>query len=169
MKLYLLKLSLALILGFTLLKAPFMGPTIDNFCLLLAQITYQLISPFDANVMINESVYYWGSYTYAIEVTKECSALGTTMTLIVAILLFPANWKIRIQTVFLAFIFIQGINIFRLSTLLYGRVLFAPEGFNILHYHVFPFLLSLFSILFFIAYAGRFNFLCSKQKSVIQG
>lgn len=165
MKLYLLKVSLALLLGFALLKAPFLGSMIDSFCWLLAQITYQVISPFDTNVMINQSVYYWGSYSYAIEVTKECSALGYTISLIAAILLFPAHLMTRIKAVFLALIFIQGINIIRLVGLLYGRVLLTPEGFNVLHYHVFPFLFSLSSVVFFIAYAGRSNLVDSKLNS----
>lgn len=157
MKTYLLKLFTLLILGFALLKAPFLGPTVDAFCLLLAKITYALISPFDSAVVIEGAVYYWKSYAYAIEVTKECSALGYTLVLVCAIMLYPGKWSTRLKAALISVLFIQAVNVFRLIALLYGRVLFVPENFNILHYQFLPFLISLSTLLFFVIYAGRYG------------
>lgn len=164
MKAYLLKLFITLIIGFAFLKAPLLESAVDAFCLLLAQITYVLISPFDSAVAIDGAIYYWRSYAYAIEVTKECSALGYTLVLVAAILLYPGEWPKRLKTALISIFFIQTINVLRLILLLYGRVLFIPENFDIFHYQFLPYLLAVSTMLFFMVYiAGQLGLFTSQN------
>ncbi|MDO6525927.1 exosortase/archaeosortase family protein [Motilimonas sp. 1_MG-2023] len=155
MKTYLLQLSFCLFMVFIILKLPISQPAIDDFCLLLATVTAEMLGIIDSNVRQNGSVYYWKDYRHAIDVTKECSALMFLGTAVAAILAFPVTWQKRVFGIILAIVVIEGANILRLVVLLYGLVILDRPLFNILHYQVLPFLLGLVTTLFFLLWANR--------------
>lgn len=167
MKIYLLKVFISLVFGFAILKSPFLADMVSAFCLLLARMTYAITHLFDSAVAINGAIYYWKNYAYAIEVTKECSALGYCLVLITAIVLFPAPWFTRIKVALLSVLFIQAVNVLRLILLLYGRVFLGSESFNIIHYQLLPFLLSTSTALFLAMYIGNRLSVIEQSKKVM--
>ncbi len=144
-----------LALGLALLKAPFLSTTIDAFCLLLANLTYFLVSPFDAKVELDGAIYFRQSFAYAIEVTRECSALGYTLVLVTVSFLYSDTWASRLKTAFVAVLFSQAINVIRLVVLLYGRYFLKPEHFDILHYYFLSFVLSASTMMFILVHMNK--------------
>jgi len=152
MKQYLLKLTASLVLGYALLKAPFVAPYVDMLCVLLAKLTFALISPFDPKVAIDGAIYYRSSYAYAIEVTKECSGMTYVLLLATAIMMLPLQLGTRVRAALISVIYVQVINVVRLITLLYGRVLLPQVEFDIFHLQFLGLFLAAGSLLFFVLF-----------------
>ncbi len=135
-----------LFLGFVLLKAPFLGPALDSFCLMLAKITAGLLSLVDPEVQREGNVYYRGNWGSAIAVTKECGAFTFSLAFAcaVTVIKFPL-WR-KVSFLFLGLLAIQVVNVIRLAGLMYGRALLPAEAFDTLHYQIFPLMFCLFSL-----------------------
>ncbi|MEM9669655.1 MAG: exosortase/archaeosortase family protein [Pseudomonadota bacterium] len=152
MRAYLISLFVALVIGFAVLKSPTIEPLVDGFCLSLAQVSGGIIGVFDGAVVRDGAVLYRGSYGYAIEVTKVCNALEQSLVLAMAICLLPLSWPQRLAAVAASFVFLQSLNVLRLISLVYGKVLLSPDHFDFLHLQIFVVVLAVAVVLFFIAF-----------------
>jgi exosortase/archaeosortase family protein len=126
------------------------GPIIDEFCLLLAKSSELVLSIFDSEVLRNGAIIYKKDYNSAIEVTKACSALESVMVLSAGILAFPTDCKEKFKGILLAFIVVEGINLFRLMSLVYLRDGLSAHDFDFAHEQIWIYLLKIVILVFFI-------------------
>jgi len=154
-RVYLMRLFVGLMVGFAVLKSPPIAPLIDAYCLALAQASGVIVGTIDTAVVREGAVLYRSSYGHAVEVAKACSALDYNLVLATAILLLPLSWPQKLAAVALSFVFVQGLNLLRIITLIYGKALLLPSHFDLLHSQIFVFILTLLVSLFFVALLYR--------------
>lgn len=143
---YIIFYILLLTLCLTLLKLPISGNWIDNFCLLLAQISWGVMVLFDGEIIRNGDLLMRKTYPYAIQITKMCSALESSVTVALAVIFYPACWWVRLLWCVLAIVLIQFFNVLRIISLVYGIYLLDTHHFNFLHEQLWIFLLVLLCI-----------------------
>ena len=120
-----------------------------SFCVFLTQTMYLLISPFTNEIFINKDILGWTDNTFSIQILAECSALTYCSILAAAILSYPAPRALRIKAAILGFVFLQGINVLRLISLLYvGH--YWPEQFTWVHQNLWPIFLSVDLVLLYL-------------------
>jgi exosortase/archaeosortase family protein len=71
----------------------------------------------------------------SLDVKFGCNGLEAVMIYVVAILAFPARWKMKLIGIFAGFILIQIINIIRITALAYAAVYFQAQ-FETIHTYV---------------------------------
>jgi len=125
------------------IKLPILEPYIDLFCLWLAKATVFVLHFFDGAVMRNEAIVYRKTYGYSFEVTKECSGLMFLSIFVSAVLAFPARAINKLKGLIFAVVVTVAINLFRLMTLLYLRVILSSDQFDVAHEQLWPLLLAL--------------------------
>lgn len=140
---YLCVLLCWLVAGMAVLKAPFVQPWVEFFCLQLARLTAGLMGLFDGHVQIQGNIYYWKTMGYAVEVAKSCSGLSYVVTFSAAILAAGWGWVRSLVALIAVFIVVLVVNIARLILLLYGLVLLDKEQFAWWHYDLLPLLMGL--------------------------
>lgn len=154
---FLVRLLLYLLVGFVALKSSVIQPLIELFCLQLAIVAASVLNIFDAAILRDDAIIYRNTYGYAIEITKECSALEFLVTLCAAILAFSASRYQHLKAVFISILLVTGINLIRLMSLIYFKVGFSLHNFLIVHEQIWPFLIALLVGGFFLHWCLSLN------------
>lgn len=150
---FLTRYLLYLFCGFIVLKASFVQPHVETYCLLLAKASVGFLSIFDSHVVRDGAVLYRYSYGYSIVISKGCSALTYMLTIGTAILAFPTSWISRLKGLSVALVSVAVLNLLRITSLLYFKILLRPFQFDLIHELVLPFLFGLSCILLFSYWA----------------
>lgn len=138
------------LLGFIFIKLPIVQPLVESFCELLANATYYLTYLFDNTVKVQQTVIFRKS-AYAVDVSKACSALNIAVTLLSAILAYPIKLRKKIRLLVKAFLFIQVLNVIRITSLMYAREWLDIQQFDFIHEQLWIYILL-------IAVSGFFAF-----------
>lgn len=155
MRAFQLKFWPILLVGFLLIKAPFLAPIIDVFCLFLAKSTTSVLQLFDSQIMRHEAIIYHRTFGYAIEVTKECSALLLLTVFFSAVLAFPTSLLNRLKGLLFAIMITQSINFIRLMSLVYLQAGLTLHHFELAHEKVWPYLLTIILSIAFTLWSYR--------------
>lgn len=147
MALFLIRLSFYLVIGFLVLKDPALSPIIDDICLFLAKITVIILNIFDNTIVRHEFIIYRVSYGYAIEVTKACAGLSFILTLVAAIIAYPARWIERSKGIILVIVIIQGVNVIRIISLFYFKIVSNGRFFDMAHEQIWPYFMGVLSVI----------------------
>lgn len=153
MRFYLIKLTLYLLIGMVILKLPMLQPLIDGFCLLLAKIVAGFLGMFDAGIERHGNIVLRYTYGYALAIGKECSALEYVLALTAAIIAYPVPIIKRLKAVVVFTVVYQLINLLRLMTLIYAKVIFNQYYFDVFHELFWVFLLSILATGLFLVWA----------------
>lgn len=166
MRLYLLKLILYLFIGMVILKLPILQPWVDEFCLLLAKSVSGILGLFDAGIERHGIIVLRDTYGYAVAIGKECSALEFVIAISAATLACPAPILKRIKVLVIFIIVFQLLNVFRLMTLIYAKVLLNAHFFDIFHEQFWIFLLSILAtgLFLFLASQTKLNFVQANER-----
>lgn len=143
---------LLLITLFTVeLLTPVQEQLILPFTGVLANISANLIQPFDSSVIAYGKVLQFGDSGFAVSIEAGCNGVEATIVLIAAVMAFPAPWKTRLAAILLGFIAIQSVNILRIISLFYlGN--WNLEIFTWVHLYLWPVLIMLDVLVVFILY-----------------
>lgn len=143
---------LLLITLFTVeLLTPVQEQLILPFTGVLANISANLIQPFDSSVIAYGKVLQFGDSGFAVSIEAGCNGVEATIVLIAAVVAFPAPWKTRLAAILLGFIAIQSVNILRIISLFYlGN--WNLEIFTWVHLYLWPVLIMLDVLVVFILY-----------------
>lgn len=133
------------------LLTPVQEQLILPFTGVLANISANLIQPFDSSVIAYGKVLQFGDSGFAVSIEAGCNGVEATIVLIAAVVAFPAPWKTRLAAILLGFIAIQSVNILRIISLFYlGN--WNLEIFTWVHLYLWPVLIMLDVLVVFILY-----------------
>ena len=133
------------------LLTPVQEQLILPFTGVLANISANLIQPFDSSVIAYGKVLQFGDSGFAVSIEAGCYGVEATIVLIAAVVAFPAPWKTRLAAILLGFIAIQSVNILRIISLFYlGN--WNLEIFTWVHLYLWPVLIMLDVLVVFILY-----------------
>ena len=153
---YISKFFCYALLGFIFIKLPIVQPLVESFCEMLANATYYVTYLFDNSVKIQKTVIFRKS-AYAVDVSKACSALGYVVILFSAILAYPTKLRKKVRLLLEAFLFIQVLNVIRITSLLYARSLLDMQQFNFIHEQLWIYIFLLAVCSFFIFKVCQFK------------
>jgi len=140
-------------IGMSMLELPILDNFYRNFGELLAILTGNLIRLFDSSVIVNKAILTQLSTGFALEVTRECLAVETTMLFSVAVFIWHATWQQKLRWLLPSILLIQIINIVRLITLLYLGKWF-PDYFDLIHENLWPLIFVLLILMLLIYWSA---------------
>ena len=149
MRFYLIKLFIYTIVGMFLLKHASVQPFIEAYCLQLAILLENLLSPLDDAIVRHGDVVLRHSYGYAIKIVKECTAFGWTLMLITGCLALPLEIVQRIKVAAIMVVLYQVMNVLRLVIIVYAKYLFSKPVFDMFHEQFLVFLMALLAVIIF--------------------
>lgn len=155
---------LYLLIGFVILKLPVVQPAIESFCMLIAKFIELILSTVDDSVQVSGAIVYRHNFNNAVEIDKACTVLEYITTMTAALMIFPTSLKKRVAALLLAIVIYQSVNTLRIISLLYVQASFGTYIFDFVHSWLWPFLLILFSALYYISWALSQG-TCLKSKS----
>lgn len=146
---FLWRYALVVLVGLTVLELEIAKPLIEKFCEGLAFIGGHLMQLFDSNIALESpNILRHKSSNFAIAVSNECSGLSAVVLLSAAMLVFSSTQQNKLIGIFVGFLILQTVNIFRLISLIYvGGIL--PNWFDTIHHDVWPLLLHFIALLLF--------------------
>jgi len=151
-----------------ILKSPMVQPLVDGFCLLLAKIVAAFLGLFDAGIERHGNIVLRYTYGYALAIGKECSALEFVISLTAAILACPISIIKRIKAIVIFALVFQLVNVLRLITLVYAKVLLTPHYFDLFHEQFWVFLLAIFTTSLFFVWARIEKYVSTSQFTKVQ-
>lgn len=126
---------------------------IKGFCWGLAQITGAILGLLSKDVILQGDILRWADHDFAMQVTRECSALEFNAILTAAILAYHhVRWRVRLKGVLFGLVVIQTLNVLRLVSL-HVAGYWWPDAFHWIHENLWPILLSVDLVLVFFAWA----------------
>lgn len=144
---------LYLLIGFIILKLPVVQPAIESFCMLIAKFIELILSTVDDSVQVSGAIVYRYNFNNAVEIDKACTVLEYITTMTAALMIFPTSLKKRVAALLLAIVIYQSVNTLRIISLLYVQAGFSSDVFDFVHFRLWPFILILFSGLYYIFWA----------------
>ncbi len=133
----------------SMLELPVLDDYYRNFGELLAILIGGLIHLFDSNVIVNKAVLTQLNTGFALEITRECLAVETTLLFGAAVFAWHATWQQKLLWLLPSILLLQIINIIRLITLLYiGKWL--PNNFDLIHENLWPLIFALLILILFV-------------------
>jgi len=108
----------------------------------LTKLSYELIAPFDPNVIAHGKVIQNRSDGQGISIEAGCNAIEASIVLIAAILAFPAPWRHKLRGLAFGILAVQGINVLRVISLFY-LVQWRADIFEFAHLYLWQALIML--------------------------
>lgn len=85
----------------------------------LATLSYELIAPFDPNVIAHGKVIRNPISGQGISIEAGCNGIEACIVLIAAMLAFPSPWRHKLLGLVLGILAVQGVNVLRVISLFY--------------------------------------------------
>jgi len=131
---------------------PVRAALIDPWTGAVAAMGVWLVSAFDAGVLASGSVIRSLSTGFAIEIQAGCNGVEACITLVAAMLAFPATWRHRLVGILLGFVAVQALNLVRVVSLFYlGQ--WDMKAFEFAHLYLWQALILLDALVVFLLWA----------------
>ena len=161
-----LRLCIASLLLFTVVKLDVLLPVVNALCDGLAVVSYWLLSLMFKGASIEGNIIHLGDAHKALQVSAVCSGLTFVMAGWSLIIAVGGTFRVVLVRMLHAFIFIQLFNIVRLICLVIYLHYADKASFDVVHETLFPFAFAFFLSMFFIYnydWLGKFDINLDKQ------
>jgi exosortase H (IPTLxxWG-CTERM-specific) len=131
---------------------PVRRAVIDPWTAALATMSGWLVSAFDSTVVASGAILRSLTNGFAVEIQAGCNGIEAYITLIAAIVAFPASWRYRALGLVLGFIAVQALNLVRVVSLFYlGQ--WNMRAFEIAHLYLWQALILIDALIVFLFWA----------------
>lgn len=138
-----------MVLFFGELSLPIQTQIIMPFTETIAKISAWLVQRFDDKVIFRGVEIINTETGFAVSIQAGCNGIEAALTLIAAMLAFPASWRAKLIGIIIGFISVQLLNIIRIISLFYlGQ--WNLEIFNWAHLYIWQALIMLDVLVVFL-------------------
>lgn len=116
---FIIFISILMVLFFAELSMPMQTHFIIPFTEAIAKISAWLIQRFDDRVVFRGVEIINQETGFAVSIQAGCNGIEAALTLIAAILAFPASWRAKLIGIIIGFLSVQLLNVIRIISLFY--------------------------------------------------